>query len=138
MLRPLTLTLTALVLALAGCGTGSSNEASQSSRDSESPKMTEQSAESVAADDVAQVLMAEDAINTACGLVENQQGSDIPLRDAIRTLQSVYRANPDGTFAAGVSTSQRTMETIVEDGAQRLRGCGKQAEADQLASVLES
>ena len=111
----MTLILTSAALAFAGCGTSS-----------------------VAADDVANVLEAQDAINTTCGLTENQGGSDIPLPEAIKTLQSVYESNPEGTFAAGVSTNQRNMETIVEDNAGVLRKCGRRAEADELASVLRS
>jgi hypothetical protein len=135
--RHLSLILTLALLAAAGCG-DSENSASQSSGDLESPKQNQQSAESVSADDTANVLQAQDSINTACGLTRDQQGSDVPLEDAIRTLQNVYRANPDGTFAAGVSYSARNMETIVEASAATLRKCGKTAEAGELASVLKS
>ena len=133
----MTLLLAVAALTAAGCG-GSSNEESQSSRDPESGSQSVQGSGGgiLAAADVDVVLEAQDSITTACGLTQYEEGSDIPLPQAIRSLQSVYRQNPDGQFEAGVSSTPRSMESVVEDNAKILRDCGKAAEADRLASVL--
>ena len=134
----MTLILTVAALA-AGCG-GSSNEESQSSRDPESGMQSVQGSGGgvLAAADVDVVREAQDAITTACGLTRDEEGSDIPLPEAIRSLQSVYRQDPDAQFEAGVSSTPRNMETVLEDNATILRDCGKAAEADRLASVLSA
>lgn len=141
MRRPLvTIFITGLLALAAGCGSGE-NEESQSTRDPESPKQSEQSGEgpnALPAADVAEVLMAQDSVNTACGLTRDQQGSDIPLQNAIRTLQNIYRAGPEQQFSSGVSYSTRNMGDIIEANADTLRKCGKTAEATELSSVLES
>ena len=135
----MTLILTVAALA-AGCGTGSSNTESQNSRDPESGSQSVQGSGGaiLAAADVDVVLEAQDAITTACGLTRDEEGSDIPLGEAIRSLQSVYRQDPRGQFEAGVSSTPRSMETVLEDNAKILRDCGKAAEADRLASVLSA
>ena len=82
------------------------------------------------------MLEAEDAINTRCGLVENQEGSDMPVGEAVKLIADIYRQNPEGLFNAGSSTTSRNMETVVEDNVRKLRTCGASAEADRLAGVL--
>ena len=92
----------------------------------------------IAAADVDRVLEAQDAINTACGLTRDEEGSDIPLPEAIKTLQGIYRGDPEGVFQAGVSTRPRNMRKVLQDNAATLRSCGKTAEATELASVVKS
>ncbi len=94
--------------------------------------------ETIAVADADRVLEAEDSINTRCKLVENQEGSDMPVSEAIQIMAEVYRDNPKGLFNAGVTNTSRNMETVVEDNVEKLRKCGATAEADRLAGILES
>ena len=129
-------TLLLICAALAGgCG-ADGNTASQSSGDPESGTQNVQGG-GLAAEDVAQLFMAEDSIATNCGLTENQQGSDIPLGDAITTIANVYRQNPKSNISSGSVRQLRSTADIVRDNAELLRDCGKTAEADRLESVLE-
>jgi hypothetical protein len=132
--RRLPVILTIAALAAAGCGGG--DDPGGASSDLERPDASFNSPEGVAASDTDKVLEAQDSITTNCGLTENQEGSDVPLEDAISTIQSIYRQNPEGIFAAGVSTRPRSMETVLKDNAQILRDCGKTAEAAELESAL--
>jgi hypothetical protein len=133
--RRLPVILTIAALAAAGCG---DDDPGASSADPERPGQAINSPKGVAATDTDRVLEAEDSINTNCNLAENQEGSDMPLEEAVTIIQDVYRQNPEGIFAAGVSTRPRSMETVLKDNARRLRQCGKTAEADELESALES
>ena len=133
------LTLLALLLsACGGSGGGDTGDPNGPAVGSERSSQSVQSAESVSAADTDQVLEAEDAINTRCRLVENQEGSDMPVSEAIRIMAEVYKLNPEGVFAAGVSTKPRTMRTIIEENAAKLRDCGDPSDADKLERVLEA
>ena len=135
-MRRLPVILTIAALAAAGCG--GDDDPGASSSDPERPGQSVNSPEGVAATDTDRVLEAEDSIATNCDLAENQEGSDMPLPEAVKIIQDIYRENPEGIFAAGVSTRPRSMETVLKDNARRLRECGKTAEADELESALES
>ena len=132
--------LTLLALAAAGCGGGGGDTGDPNGPavGSERSSQSQQSAESVSATDTDRVLEAEDAINTRCRLVANQEGSDMPVAEAIRTMADVYRQNPEGVFAAGVSTKPRNMEIIIRENAAKLRDCGDPADADRLLRVIEA
>ena len=137
----LTTSLTLLALLLAACGGGGSGDTGNPNGPgvgSERSSMSTESAETVSAADTDRVLEAEDAINTRCRLVENQEGSDIPVSEAIQIMAEVYRENPEGVFAAGVSTKPRTMGTIIQENVAKLRDCGAPAEAKRLEQVLQS
>jgi hypothetical protein len=123
----------------AGCGSGGgdSGEPNGPSVGAERSSGSIQN-ETIAVADADRVLEAEDSINTRCGLVENQEGSDMPVAEAIKIMAEVYRDNPEGLFNAGVTTTSRNMQTVVEENVARLRGCGATAEADRLAGVLKS
>ena len=131
-------TLLLICAALAGgCGSSDSNSESQSSGDPESGTQSVQGG-SLAADDVAQIFIAEDSIATNCGLTRDQQGSDVPLGDAIETLVSIYRSNPEGSVSSGSVRELRNTKGIVEENAKVLRDCGKAAEAQRLEDALKS
>ena len=132
------LLLGALVAAGCGSGGGDTGEPNGPQVGAERSSMSEQSAETVSAADVDRVLEAEDSINTRCRLATNQEGSDIPVSEAIQILADVYRISPDGVFAAGVSTQPRNMEVIIRDNAAKLRDCGAGAEAERLERVVEA
>jgi len=138
-MRPVILSLLAVAALAAGCGSGGgdSGEPSGPSVGAERSSGSVQN-ETIAVADADRVLEAEDSINTRCGLVEDQEGSDMPVSEAIEIMAEVYRQNPEGLFNAGVTTTSRNMETVVEDNVRRLRGCGATAEADRLAGVLDS
>jgi hypothetical protein len=129
----------ALAALAAGCGSGGgdSGEPNGPSVGAERSSGSIQN-ETIAVADADRVLEAEDSINTRCGLVENQEGSDMPVAEAIKIMAEVYRDNPEGLFNAGVTTTSRNMQTVVEENVARLRGCGATAEADRLAGVLKS
>ncbi len=125
----LALVLTALtVLLAAGCGSGASGNEDDNSggnrRSFEAPSGgAESSSENIAAADIDQVLEAEESANTSCGLIRDQEGSDMPLEEAVEILISVLRQQPDGTVAAGVQNRQRNMTQIVIDVSNTLRTC---------------
>ena len=123
----------------AGCGSGGgdSGEPNGPSVGAERSSGSVQN-ETIAVADADLVLEAEDSINTRCGLVKDQEGSDMPVSEAIKIMADIYRQNPEGLFNAGVTTTSRNMEKVVEDNVARLRECGATAEADRLAGVLES
>ena len=133
MRHPILLFLTSALL-VAGCGGGNSNGPGNGAERSGGSVQSE----TIAVTDADLVLEAEDAINTRCGLVENQEGSDMPVAEAIQLIADVYRENPEGLFNAGSSTTSRNMQTVVEDNVRKLRDCGAGAEADRLAGVLRS
>jgi hypothetical protein len=141
MRHPILILICALVVALviAGCGSGGgdSGEPNGPSVGAERSSGSTQN-ETIAVADADRVLEAEDSINTRCRLTENQEGSDMPIGEAIQIMAEVYRQNPEGLFNAGVTTTSRNMETVVEDNVRKLRDCGATAEADRLAGVLES
>ena len=136
------LILIALVALLAagcgGSGSGDTGEPTGPGSGSERSSNATQSPESVSAADTDLVLEAEDSVNARCGLTEDQEGSDMPVSEAIQIFTAVYTRNPEGIFAAGVSTQPRNMEVIVEDNVRKLRKCGATAEADRLAEALEA
>ena len=125
--------LVPLILAalLAGCG----------ARDFESPSggQAESSSENIAATDVDRVLEAQESAETSCGLIENQEGSDMPLPEAIEILTTVLRSNPEGVVVAGVNNVQRNMTRIVSDVARTLETCPRpnRAAAAQLRDAVE-
>lgn len=128
------LTITAALVA-AGCGDDENRQPSNGS--AETPQQVNPGASRLAADDVAQVVEARDSVDTACGLAENQAGSEIPLDQAIATLERIYRNNPEGSITQGFQlTEPISTETLVEQIAKELEGCGKTAEATKLESVL--
>ena len=138
--RTLTLILAlAAALVIAGCGSagGDSGEPNGPAVGAERSSGSFQN-ETIAVADADRVLEAEDSINTRCRLAEDQEGSDMPVEEAIRIMAEVYRANPEGLFNAGVTNTSRNMETVVEDNVAKLRTCGASAEADRLARVLEA
>jgi len=138
-MRCVILNLLAVAALAAGCGSGGgdSGEPNGPSVGAERSSGSVQN-ETIAVADADRVLEAEDSINTRCGLVENQEGSDMPVSEAIQIMAEVYRDNPEGLFNAGVTNTSRNMETVVEDNVRRLRECGATAEADRLAGVLGS
>jgi hypothetical protein len=139
-MRILILTLLAGAALAAGCGSGGGGDTGEPNGPSVGAERSSGSvqSETIAVADADRVLEAEDSINTRCGLVKDQEGSDMPIAEAIKIMGDVYRQNPEGLFNAGVTTTSRNMETVVEDNIRRLRECGAEAEADRLAGVLES
>ncbi len=133
----ITVLIAALVIAGCGSGGGDSGEPAGPSVGAERSSGSIQN-ETIAVADADRVLEAEDAFNTRCKLDANQEGSDMPLPEAIEIMQEVYEDNPEGLFNAGVTTTSRNMETVLEDNVAKLRKCGATAEADRLAGVLES
>ncbi len=124
----LALLLTVLVALGAGCGSGASGNDDEGGggnrRSFESPSGgAESSSENIAAADLDQVLEAEESAQTQCGLIENQEGSDMPLEEAVEILIAVLQRQPDGTIAAGVQNRQRNMTQVVTDVANTLRTC---------------
>jgi hypothetical protein len=123
-----------LALLLAGCG-------GNSRVDFESPsgEQAESSSENIAATDVDQVLEAQESAQTACGLIENQEGSDMPLPEAVEILVTVLRSNPEGVVVAGVNNVQRNMTKIVDDTARILETCPRpnRAAAGELREALD-
>lgn len=138
-MRFLILNLLAVAALAAGCGSGGGDtgEPNGPSVGAERSSGSVQN-ETIAVADADRVLEAEDSINTRCGLAKDQEGSDMPVAEAIQIMAEVYRQNPEGLFNAGVTNTSRNMETVVEDAVARLRGCGATAEADRLAGVLKS
>jgi len=120
----------------AGCGGSPTGEDRTSGANVEGGGSSVQS-DTIAATDVDQVLEAEDSINTRCGLVRDQEGSDMPVSEAVRILSAVMRENPQGVVSAGVSTRSRNMVTIVEEAAGRLEGCGAGGDARPLRRALD-
>ena len=134
------LALLTVATALAGataCGDGDDDQPAQTPADAEQPDQNVQSAETLPASDLERVIQAEDSVNTACRLTDDEAGSDMPLPEAIRILQTAFRTYPEGTYARPNDTQPRNMEKVVEQNAATLRKCGKTAEASKLASVLE-
>ncbi len=123
-----------LALLLAGCG-------SQSMGDLESPsgEQAASSSENIAAADVDRVLEAQESAETSCGLIENQEGSDMPLPEAIEILITVMRSNPEGVVVAGVNNVQRNMTTIVTDVSRTLETCPRpnRPAAERLRAAVE-
>jgi len=121
--------LAALLVVAAGCGErseggGQGGNQGGNSASFESPGgNAESSSENIAAADVDRVLEAEESANTSCGLIRDQEGSDLPLDEAVATLIDVMRRQPEGVVAAGVQNRQRNMTTIVQDVANTLRTC---------------
>ncbi len=146
MLRSVLVLLTVLCLALtaAACGdsgaSGNSDQGGGNKRSFESPSGgAESSSENIAAADLDQILEAEDSANTSCGLIENQEGSDMPLEEAVEILVMVLQRQPDGTIAAGVQNRQRNMTQVVTDVANTLRTCERpnREAADRLTQAVE-
>ncbi len=106
-----------LILATLTAGCGNVRDFEQPSGEAES------SSENIAAADVDRVLEAQESAQTACGLIENQEGSDMPLPEAVEILESVLRSNPEGVVVAGVNNVQRNMTRIVVDVARTLETC---------------
>ena len=129
--------MTALLVAGCGSGGGDSGEPNGPAVGAERSSGSVQN-ETIAVADADLVLEAEDSVNTRCGLVDDQEGSDMPVSEAIKLIADVYRQNPEGLFNAGSSSTSRNMETVVEDNVRKLRECGATAEADRLAGVLRS
>ncbi len=127
----------ALVVAGCGSGGGDSGEPGGPSVGAERSSGSIQN-ETIAVADADRVLEAEDSINTRCRLAMDQEGSDMPVAEAIKIMTEVYRDNPEGLFNAGVTNTSRNMETVVEDNVEKLRKCGASAEAERLAGVLGS
>jgi hypothetical protein len=123
-----------LAVLLAGCG-----EASQGNLEAPGGGQAESSSENIAAADVDRVLEAQESAETACGLIENQEGSDLPLPEAVEILESVLRSNPEGVVVAGVNNVQRNMTTIVTDVARTLESCPRpnQPAAERLREAVE-
>jgi hypothetical protein len=130
--------LTATAILAAGCGSDEERNAQNQSSEKEATQLVVGG--SLAADDVAQATMAVDSVDTACGLTDDQQGSDVPLDDAVATLQRLYRNNKDASIMSGLQqlTEPITVETLVKQTAKELRGCGKVAEATELEQVVKS
>ena len=128
------LVLLLLAALLAGCG-----GTSQGNLEQPGGEQAESSSENIAAADVDQVLEAQESAETACGLIENQEGSDMPLPEAIEILTTVLRANPEGVVVAGVNNVQRNMTTIVEDVASTLETCPQpnRPAAERLRQAVE-
>ena len=128
------LALAFLAILLAGCG-----GTSQGNLEQPGGEQAESSSENIAAADVDRVLEAQESAETACGLIENQEGSDMPLPEAVEILTTVLRENPRGVVVAGVSNIQRNMTKIVSDVAATLETCPRpnQAAARSLRQALE-
>jgi hypothetical protein len=127
-----------LLAALAvGCGGSPTGDDQGGGGNLENPSGSGVQSDTIAATDVDQVLEAEESINTRCGLIRDQEGSDMPVPEAVRILRSVLLENPEGVVSAGVSTRSRNMVTIVEEAAARLESCGGTGEARPLRQALE-
>jgi hypothetical protein len=127
------LTLTAVLAA--GCGSDDDRQAPGDSSAEEPTQLVVGGG--LAADDVASATEARDSVDTACGLTENQQGSDIPLDDAIATLQRIYRNDSEASITNGMQlTEPISVKTLVKQVVAELEKCGKPAEAAELKKVL--
>ena len=87
--------------------------------------------------DADRVKEAEESILTACDLQPpTQEGSDIPVSVAVETLADLYREYPEGAYNSGNTDETKSMRTVIEDNARRLRDCGKASQATRLTGVL--
>lgn len=124
MRRP-TLALIILATGLAGC-----------SGTFEEPGLAVQN-ETIPVVDADRVKEAEESILTACGKQPpTQEGSDIPVPVAVKTLADLYREYPEGAYNSGNTDETKSMRTVVEDNVRRLRECGKADQATRLTGVL--
>ena len=125
MRHPVLVLVLALAVGLGGCGGGGGSLGSGQAIQAGGPTL--------ASADVDQVLEAEDSVLTTCGAIQDQEGSDLPLREAVAILVRVYRASgPEATFAGSYNNVTRNLETVLRENAERLRGCGRVAEAAAL------
>jgi hypothetical protein len=119
---------TLLAAAMTACGGSGGTK--------EEPELNVQGV-NVAASDVERLVRAEESVQTFCGRIRDQAGSDMPIRQAVRIFVDAHRRNPEGIYAPANADRQRSMEAVVEQNAARLERCGATPEAQRLRDALE-
>jgi hypothetical protein len=138
-MRILILTLLACAALAAGCGSGGGDtgEPNGPSVGAERSSGSVQS-ETIAVADADRVLEAEDSINTRCGLVKDQEGSDMPLPRRSRSWATSTARTPRASSTRASPPRRATWRRSSRTTSAGCASAAPTAEADRLAGVLKS
>ncbi len=116
-----------LAVAFAGCGASgdqATDDAAGSNGDNE-----------LASADVARVLEAKRAIDSACG-GEGGTASRADLTAAVDVLVELTRTSPKKVYETGNEDRAEEMSKVASETSEQLRACGVEDQATRLASVV--